>query len=304
MSKGDPGNRTREAALAAREEPPPSQGRSRSDHTAPLFVGRFEVVERSDECLKLVSRSRSEAYAVRWGAVAGAVLFPAGCVASAMYGGQVMALMIGMFGGIMVAVLMMLDFARIATAGTFTMTERSLEILRSQADMTGYREGSGAAVALWMDGRLSRERLRDVLVLAEPPLTQGARAIFRVYLVLERGIVTLEVTRNKLAALRLASLVRRTLGLPPLEAIGDEHIIGTGCLVTALVVVLELTVVAAGIFLIATTTQRDFATADVTLVGVITTGMVLSMIGVKYLCAIPVGRAVRDHVRLNLGGDA
>lgn len=231
-----------------------------------------------------------------------AMLFPLGCMASAAYGGQTMAIMIMLIAGLMLSFAVMADFGRAASSGLFVMAERSLEISRRAAGAGGYRSGAGTTqTTVVLDGREMGEALHDVKVLSETPPGRNAKTVYRVYLVFERTIVTLEVTRSLLVAIRLAGLVRRALRSQPSERVGSETPTGGGCLVTGVMVIAEIGVVAAGIGALVTTTDRELGAGGVDTVGVIATGTVIAMFAVQRLLALPMRRAMREHVLQNLG---
>jgi len=299
--------RERDAAAEEEEAAPPSSEAAPESEVMPesragTSVGRFDVAERSPGKLTLIARSRTDTFAVKWAVVVASVLLPF-LLAASTFAVQPAPMLAGMFIGITVSVIYMIDFARVATQGMLRATERSFAIASAAgAQGAGYRtvpQSDGVVVAV--DGREMGEAIRDVKVLAEVLPNQGGTQVFRVYVIFEKSIVTLEATRNRLVALRLASLVRNALGMAPLTEIDGELPTLGGCAMLFVLVIFELAVVAGGVVGIATASESTRGPVNPVHAGLIGVAMVACMFVVQRLSAMPMRGVMKAHWRENLG---
>jgi hypothetical protein len=246
-------------------------------------LGRFVIEERSEKRLRLIAQSRTQTYAMQWGRWPAAAALVGLCAWGATVDAIAPSFFIG-FGGIIYAIIVMTDFTRVATHGIFSTVERSFEVERGTANVV-------------VDGRRMGSAIRDVHVLCESVFRSEGRELCRVYVAFDDRIVTLETTENRVVALQLGSLVRNSAGLSPLAGSGGAEIpTGAGCLWSLLFYVVA--------------TLAPFAVAPLpTLVA--SNGakvgcaalLVVGLIVLEHLFALPMRRAVRDHVRKNIARD-
>lgn len=119
------------------------------DDTPAQSLGRFDVEERTDGRVRLVARSRTQTHAMRWGRWPAAVVLVGLCGWGATLNPVMPCFLLGM-GGVMYAVIVMIDFTRLAALGVFSTVEHSLEIEATRP--LAYRDGDGKSRVL-VDGK-------------------------------------------------------------------------------------------------------------------------------------------------------
>lgn len=253
-------------------------------------IGRFDVVERGDGRLRLSARARSDTHTVRWARwVVGVFVVVMPAFGGAMWGGVAVAFFLGLTG-MTFAILVMIDFSRVSTEGTFFTVEHRFELETSTPE--SYRS-SDKAGSLVVDDRRMALPVRDVRVLAQSVPRTGEE-VCRVYVILDGIVIVLESTKNRATALRLASLVRSALALPRLAGVVHEMAPGAGCAWSAL------------FFLIALTAPFVLAPIGMTLVrspsyvAVLGLALVVGLVALEHAFAIPMRASVREYIERHL----
>lgn len=255
--------------------------------------GRFDVVERGSGRLSLVARSRTQTHHVKWLMLVIAVLLPAGVAAGSLVH-PLLPVFLLLFGGTSFSIVAAIDFTRVASAESISTVERSFEIAPATNEGS-YRDAGTSSAAVIVDGREVPGPILDVRVLSEAIPRSGGKAIHRVYVVLPREVLTLESTYARAQAMRLASIVREALGMDgPVAGGGREVPTASGCLWSGLFYVLAVCLPLAGAPAAAYASDWRGQTAAAV-------ALVAATIALEHLFAVPMRRAVREHIREHLG---
>lgn len=252
-------------------------------------IGRFDVEQNAGGRLVLVARSRTQTGAVeraRWYLGALVVFLPA--LGGAAWGGIAAAFFLGLTG-IVFAVIVMVDFNRLASEGSIVVVEHRFDLERGTPESYRDMRSSGRLV---VDDRPMALPIHDVRVISETVSKTGAE-ICRVYVVLEGTVLLLDTTESRVTALRLASLVRKAIGteLPS----GHRHFsAAAGGAWTA-----AFFFVAFVMPLLVAPMATVFAASPLH-VALLGGAVVAGLVGMQYALAIPMRAAVADYIERNL----
>jgi hypothetical protein len=250
-------------------------------------IGRFEVMERTDKRLLLFARSRTQTHHLmqaRWYLAALVVALPA---LGASWDRAAAAVLL-FLTSIAFAIVVMIDFMRLATEGKIASVEHRFDLEPGTED--SYR-GVASAGRLVIDDRALTMPIRDVRVLSET-IPRGGEEVCRVYVILDEVIVALESTKSRVVALRIAGLVRKSLGMAPLSGVQREMPVGTGGGWAVLFFFVALVAP-----MICAPMGMALAPSRVAALGA---AFVVVLVGLEHVLAIPMREAAGAYIERNL----
>jgi hypothetical protein len=245
------------------------------DHAVGARIGRFEVVARTPNQLKLVAHSRSSTTILNRITLTIGALFPI-AVAAVAYADVKFVIPAVLLPGIALAILLLFDFTRAVIPGR--SVERSIEVLTPNlTPKENYREAAPPVKGppqLNVDG----QRVEGNIVDVRQRFNLASESL--VILLDTNEVINVETTQNSRRTGMLAILLCRALNLQ--TNIKADYSGGGGCLLPALVTSLDLGIaLVGGGYLVTTLGRFSSGTETAISYGLPTLGLVAAMFAVQ-----------------------